>query len=104
MEPDLQYLIASMLRDNYKWTVDKDTVLNQIRILEDEGVIEIVFHGKPGKSRGLANEYRFLNWKNPENQDTLTQPPAVSSLSAGNTPHAENTQDKHAGNHSKRPP
>ena len=54
--------IASLIRDEYRHYIDPMEICRKIKLLKDEGVVDIVVKGERGTFRRMANGYTFLPW------------------------------------------
>jgi len=59
--------LSEVIRDKFGFYLNPMDILRKIRLLEDEGVVEQVIKGSKGTFTRKANGYRFLPWKDAEN-------------------------------------
>ena len=57
--------IASVIRDKYNHSFVAMDIFRMIKLLMEEGVLELVVKGKKGNFSKQANGYKFLPWKHP---------------------------------------
>lgn len=62
--------ITSLIRDHFNHNLGPMTIHRAIKLLVEEGVIEVVVKGKKGNYSMQANGYSFLPWK-PPSQNNL---------------------------------
>lgn len=57
--------ICSIIRDRYGHNLYPMDIFRKVKLLEEEGIIEVVVKGKRGQFTNKANGYKFCKWRPP---------------------------------------